>query len=199
MRRITDALSSNSDAWCPLASGKLNGFEGEDAKKGIILMSRLGKTATNGSTALRTSHCAAQAADGAWSWRTYACDDAKRDPAPLTAEMDFRAASCEKFQCSFEDFDRRVFWKCLYRHALPLAAFLLWAKREFFQPDLELIHSLATTTTFSEVRAEACFIRHDQRMQAGFLRGTLRIRISGRRLAVLAGSTLAPEREGSQR
>lgn len=62
--------------------------------------------------------------------------------------------------------------------------------REFFQPDLDLIHSLASTTTLSEVKAEASFIRHDQRMQAGFLRGTLRIRISGRRLADLACSTL---------
>src|SRR5207249_9771457 len=73
-----------------------------------------------------------------------------------------------------------------YRHALPSAAFLSWTNREFFRPDLDLIHSLASTTTFSEVKAEASFIRHDQRMQSGFLRGTLRIRISGRRLADLA-------------
>jgi len=90
-----------------------------------------------------------------------------------------------------EDFNRRVFWKCLYRHALPLAAFLFWTNREFFRPDLELIQSLSSTTTFSEVKAEASFIRHDQRMQSGFLRGTLRIRISGRRLADLACSTLS--------
>jgi len=105
--------------------------------------------------------------------------------------MDFRAAFCEKCQCSMADFDKRVFWKCLYRHALPLAAFLFWTNREFFQPDLELIRSLASTTTFSEVKTEANFIRHDQRMQGGFLRGTLRIRISGRRLAELACSTLS--------
>ena len=89
-----------------------------------------------------------------------------------------------------EDFNRRVFWKCLYRHALPLAAFLFWTNREFFRPDLELIQSLSSTTTFSEVKAEASFVRHDQRMQDGFLRGTLRIRISGRRLANLASTTL---------
>jgi hypothetical protein len=105
--------------------------------------------------------------------------------------MDFRAAFCERYRCSMEDFNRRVFWKCLYRHALPLAAFLFWTNREFFRPDLELIQSLSSTTTFSEVKAEASFIRHDQRMQSGFLRGTLRIRISGRRLADLACSTLS--------
>jgi hypothetical protein len=90
-----------------------------------------------------------------------------------------------------EDFDKRVFWKCLYRHALPLAALLCWTNKEFFQPDLDLIHSLAASTTFSEVKAEASFIRHDQRMQDGFLRHALRIRISGRRLANLACSTLS--------
>jgi hypothetical protein len=117
-------------------------------------------------------------------------DGAKWEPTPPAAELDFRSAFCKKFQCSMQDFDKRVFWKCLYRHAVPLAACLYWTKREFFQPDLELIRSLASTTTFSEVRAEASFIRHDQRMQEGFLRGTLRIRISGRRLANLACSTL---------
>jgi hypothetical protein len=118
-------------------------------------------------------------------------DGAQLEPTPAAADMDFRAAFCEKFRCSMEDFDKRVFWKCLYRHALPFAAFLCWTNRKFFQPDLELIRSLASTTTFSEVKAEASFIRHDQRMQDGFLRGTLRIRISGRRLADLACSTLS--------
>jgi hypothetical protein len=116
---------------------------------------------------------------------------AKSEPTSVPVDIDFRAAFCERYRCSMEDFDRRVFWKCLYRHALPLAAFLCWTNREFFQPDIDLIHSLASTTTFSEVRAEASFIRHDQRMQSGFLRGTLRIRISGRRLAALACRTLS--------
>src|SRR5580765_1691964 len=88
---------------------------------------------------------------------------AELEPTPVTAEMDFGAAFCERYRCSMEDFDRRVFWKCLYPHALPLAAFLCWTNREFFRPDFDLIHSLASTTTFSEVRAEASFIRHDQR------------------------------------
>jgi hypothetical protein len=117
-------------------------------------------------------------------------DAAKLEPAPAIADMDFCAAFCEKFQCSVEDFDKQVFWKSLYRHALPFAAFLCWANREFFQPDLDLIRSLASTTTLSEVKAEASFIRHDQRMQDGFLRRTLRIRISGRRLMNLACNTL---------
>src|SRR5262249_35501562 len=120
--------------------------------------------------------------------RNYPYLQANLAATPVRAELDFRTAFCKKFQCSREDFNERVFWKFLYRHALPFAASLGWMNREFFQPDLDLIHSLASTTTLSEVKAEASFIRHDQRMQAGFLRGTLRMRISGRRLADLASS-----------
>jgi hypothetical protein len=84
-----------------------------------------------------------------------------------------------------------VFWKCLYRHAFLPAAFLNRLNKKFFKPDFDLIHSLASTTTFSEVRAEASFIRYDQRMRCGLLRGALRVRISGRRLVRLASATLS--------
>lgn len=96
----------------------------------------------------------------------------------------FKEAYCEKFSCRPEDFGRRAFMKTLYPQALPLA--LLGGYRSSrFARDRVLIDYCGSLRSFKEVEAEI-----KEYTQLGenrrFLRRTLRLRVSGRRLARLA-------------
>jgi len=96
----------------------------------------------------------------------------------------FRDSFCERFHCSAEEFEKRVFWKCVYRRALPLSALVYCLRPQHFQLDLQTIRQLGLARGSHEFRAELENFRYDYRMQGGVLRA-LRVRISGKRLIAL--------------
>jgi hypothetical protein len=95
---------------------------------------------------------------------------------------DFREEFCQHEKCPPVAFERRVFWRCLHRRSLPLAALVYTLYPAFFEPDLRAIQQLAVTRSFEEFAREVDSLRSDNQRHGGFLRRKLRLRISGRRL-----------------
>jgi hypothetical protein len=54
--------------------------------------------------------------------------------------------------------------------------------RSVFDLDFLTIRQLGITRSFDEFRSEIDSFRYDNRLNSGFLRRTLRVRVSGRRL-----------------
>ena len=97
----------------------------------------------------------------------------------------FQEAFCDQTGCSPEEFEIRVFWRCLHRRALPLSALIYRANRSFFELDFRTIRQLGVAKSFEEFGEEVNSFRSDNRRHGGFLRRRLRVRISGRRLMKL--------------
>src|SRR5947207_7513287 len=57
-------------------------------------------------------------------------------------------------KCSEDEYLERVFWKCLYRHALPFALPLFRLKASIFREDFDLLRDLAAATSMKEVIGE---------------------------------------------
>jgi len=96
----------------------------------------------------------------------------------------FREAFCERFNCPAEEFERRVFWRCLHRRSLPLAWLVYVLRRQYFALDFQTIRQLAVSRSPQEFRGELESFRYEYQMRGGVLRD-LRVRISGKRLISL--------------
>ena len=96
----------------------------------------------------------------------------------------FRESFCERFKCPAEDFERRIFWRCLYRRSLPIAALVYLFRRGYFDLDFQTIRQLGVARSSEEFRVELETFRYEYRMRGGVLRG-LRVRVSGKRLSEL--------------
>jgi hypothetical protein len=93
----------------------------------------------------------------------------------------FRESFCERFGCPPEAFERRVFWRCLYRRSLPLSLVVYLVNRNYFALDLQTIKQLGVARSLQEFRGELESFRYEYRMRGGLLRN-LRVRVSGKRL-----------------
>jgi hypothetical protein len=102
----------------------------------------------------------------------------------------FRENYCERFGCPLEDFENRVFWRCLYRRSLPLSLVVYLTHRKHFELDLQTIRQLGVCRGTQEFRSELESFRYDYRMRGGLLR-RLRVRVSGKRLMALLREILA--------
>ncbi len=96
----------------------------------------------------------------------------------------FREMFCERWGCSADAFERRVFWQCLHRRSLPLAALVYAFHRKYFELDLQTIRQLGVSRSPQEFRAELESFRYEYRSRGGFLR-QIRVRVSGKRLITL--------------
>jgi hypothetical protein len=97
-------------------------------------------------------------------------------------EADFRQLFSERFGCDGGDFEARVFKQCLFRHALPFVALLWRSDPEIFREDLDLVRELATARNTAEVVSELNRFYGRNARTRGFLRTTLYLRISGKRV-----------------
>jgi len=94
----------------------------------------------------------------------------------------FRDAFCQVTGCGAEDFEIRVFWRCLHRRSLAISALIYLMRPTYFSFDFQTIRQLGVATSFEEFGAEIDSFRSDNRRHGGLLRRTLRVRVSGRRL-----------------
>jgi hypothetical protein len=100
---------------------------------------------------------------------------------------------CRTHGCTQTEFERKIFWDCLHRHAVPVAPFILAVNRKFFLADRELIASAGAATSMSDVLRHAEeFLWHPN--NKGWLRRQANIRVSGRRLIKLAMGYLMAHR-----
>lgn len=104
-----------------------------------------------------------------------------------------KSAYCQKYDCSPDQFEEKVFRKCLYPQARLVASFIRLFSHRFFFYDFELLNSVGEASTLSEIVADIGAFRCNPRWQGGVLRRTLRIRISGKRLIALAKGLLKEE------
>lgn len=107
----------------------------------------------------------------------------------------FLAIYCEKHGCSADQFHQRVFRHCVYPHARPFVPFVRWLIDDFFIADRTLLANVAHAVTMKRIREEVRDYFWDSNNR-GWLRETLRIRMSGQRLKELAREYL-PESSAS--
>src|ERR1043165_1650951 len=77
----------------------------------------------------------------------------------------FRESFCERFGCPPEAFERRVFWRCLYRRSLPLSLVVYLVNRNYFALDLQTIKQLGVARSLQEFRGELESFRYEYRMR----------------------------------
>ena len=94
----------------------------------------------------------------------------------------FRRLFCERFACSEREYEREVFWKCVYRHALPLAFFLFKASPGIFREDFDLMREVGHATCRKDVIGELNRFYGRNVRDRSWLRKLLLIRVSGKRL-----------------
>lgn len=93
---------------------------------------------------------------------------------------------CERFRCPESKFEKRAFRKCLYWHARIVAPVLKIFMPSLFKHDFELMRGLGEATDAKGAGVEL-FRLQELNLDGGFMRKTLRIRVSGRKAYLLSG------------
>jgi hypothetical protein len=97
----------------------------------------------------------------------------------------FKEAFCERYRCSPDMYENQVFWRCLYRHALPVAALIYWFNPEFFKEDFDLIREIDKMNSPEVFRSELNFFYGRNLRDKSWIRRTFYIRLSAKRLLKL--------------
>jgi hypothetical protein len=114
----------------------------------------------------------------------------------MNSRCNFKTAFCSRFAYAQENFEKHVFWNVMHPEIKPVAFLINCLRPSFFRSDLDCIRSIATAETKQEVRTIVNSFQYDPRFKRGFFRGFLRVRISGRRLTLLANKILISETAG---
>jgi hypothetical protein len=92
---------------------------------------------------------------------------------------------CEANKCTAADFSRQVFWKCLYRHAVPLVPLIRVISPGYFDGDRQLIADVSRADKMNQVWEAVREYFIDPRYK-GWARRKGNIRVSARRLISLS-------------
>lgn len=109
---------------------------------------------------------------------------------PKIQFANLKEAYCAAYRCKPENFDHQVFWKCVYRRALPLAALIWVLERRMFQPDLEVIRALGAAGSAVEMQSVMGEFDNRCRLERSIRRAIFRMRVSGARLSPLFSDLL---------
>jgi hypothetical protein len=109
-----------------------------------------------------------------------------------TRSRTFKKMFCQRFKCSPEDYESRLFWGTLHRHAFPVAGLLSRMDPEFFREDEDLIRELAAAASHKEVIAELNRFFGRNVRDRNWLRKWFSLRISGKRVLKLSRKVFAP-------
>jgi hypothetical protein len=97
----------------------------------------------------------------------------------------FQQLYCDRHGCALEKFEKKIFWSCLYPHAVPFAALLRWFDRDFFRRDFEYLYLIGLATDANEFRREVEALEFSGQLDDGAFRRLLRLRVSAERLMKL--------------
>src|SRR5689334_16134084 len=90
------------------------------------------------------------------NWSTTRSRPASRPPPTeargLQRMPTFAELYCRRHQCSPVEFGRRVFWRTLHRHAMPVAPLLLLGN--YFESDRSLLEACGRATSLAQVQEE---------------------------------------------
>ena len=103
--------------------------------------------------------------------------------APAPQQFDtIREAFCAVYKCRPEAFEKKVFWRGLYRHAWLPAHWMWWFERDFFGADLSSIHAMGEARSEPELHRAIDDLENLKLVERSIRRGTLVIRVSGTRV-----------------
>jgi hypothetical protein len=100
----------------------------------------------------------------------------------------FRQAFCAHIKCSDDVFEDKLFWRCLPPLIRPLAVLIELLNPAFFMAEFEVIRAVGEAKVLEDIVAEANKLHDTQHLRVGFLRGTLKVRVSGRRMVKIGTS-----------
>jgi hypothetical protein len=85
-----------------------------------------------------------------------------------------------------------LFWRGLYRHAIPFALLIRMFAPRFFREDLDFIRYLAGDGSMEDVHEDIDRFEYGNRVRSHWFRTGLRIHINPTRIAALAASCFKP-------
>jgi len=98
---------------------------------------------------------------------------------------------CARLACPPEEYEERMFHRCLTWQARLAAPWLRRLKPGFFETDLRLIRDLGLAASPQDIKASVGYFRKRNQAAAGSLRISLKLRVSGRKATLLARQLLA--------
>lgn len=103
----------------------------------------------------------------------------------------FRTTFCAEIRCVDSAFERALFWRGLYRHAVPLAFFIRLVWPAFFRDDKDFIQRLGGDRSLDEIAEDIDRFQYENRVRSHWLRTGLCIHLAPHRVATLARRCLA--------
>lgn len=107
-----------------------------------------------------------------------ACDPVSKGEWPQT----FKEAFCGHFGCAPERYEMSVFWRALFRHALPFAWLIHWLSPSYFEEDLYLIREVGAMSNSALFKSEVNYFYGRNQRHKSWTRTTFRVRVSGNRM-----------------
>ena len=102
----------------------------------------------------------------------------------------FRELYCERHGIAYGDFERVLLWRCLHWQARPFY-WLLRLNHDYHVADVEFIRGVGELRNRRDFRNEAAEF-HYHPGNRGFLRTTLRLRVSSHRLQAIFEREITP-------
>ncbi len=93
----------------------------------------------------------------------------------------FREACCGRLGIPTEAFEEQVLWHCLHPRGRFLSKLQWKLDRDYFEPDVELLRTVASCTSLSDIQGEVANHRYHYPV-SGVRRRFLNLRISGQQL-----------------
>ena len=103
-------------------------------------------------------------------------------PLPALWSRSFKEAFCQKHRCSSDDYEQKVFWKSLYRHAVPITYLIYSMAPDFFKEDFDVIKEIGSVIDPKVFTMEIDRFYGRNVREKSWLRRVFLIRISGKRL-----------------
>jgi hypothetical protein len=114
-------------------------------------------------------------------------------------KQSFRSLFCEAYGCAPDEFEQRLFQRCLYRPIVPVAWIILRVSPAFFREDLVFLREVGAATSRSEVVGELNRFYGRNIRDRNWLRKQLAIRVSAKRVLRVYRSLLRAQRSASKR
>jgi hypothetical protein len=116
----------------------------------------------------------------------------------VSDNLSFKELFCRENACRPEEFETRLFWRSLHRHAIPLAMVLLRVSPSFFREDFDLLRDVGTSRSRGEVVNELNRFYGRNMRDRNWFRKHLVIRVSGKRVLRAARPLFRAQRSPSR-
>jgi hypothetical protein len=94
----------------------------------------------------------------------------------------FRERFCEFYKCGPEQFEQKVFWRTMHRHAYFLARFWYGRDPAIFKEDFDFIHEIGGVRDPLIFKSELNRYHGRNVREKGWIRGAFHVRVSGKRM-----------------